>query len=66
MEETIQEFQIEARGRNISATAWMPYGNFDSLEAAKDERDWLVKTGHEARILVRHVTPWREIKAEDN
>lgn len=64
MEGATQEFQVEARGKNISATAWMPHGCYDSIEAAKDERDFLVRTGYGARILGRQVTPWRVVEEE--
>ena len=63
MEGHEQEFGVEVRGGQVSATEWQLIYTSRSLECAKSERDmWGCISGHEARIVTRHVTPWRKFE----
>lgn len=61
MENTIQEFCVEARKGKLFANEWQPIGTAPSLDAALDERRYWESRGYEARVMVREMTPWREL-----
>lgn len=61
MENTTQEFCVEARKGKLFANEWQPIGTVSSIETARGMRNDFESGGCEVRILVREVTPWREL-----
>lgn len=64
MENTTQEFCVEARKGKLFANEWQPVGTVPSIETARGMRKDYEDYGYEARIMVREVTPWREYTGE--
>lgn len=61
MENTTQEFCVEARKGKLFANEWQPVGTVSSIEAARGMRKDYEDGGYEVHVLVREVTPWREV-----